>query len=482
MSDAKIDYIVPNGIHIKSGDYILPKQPVDEISKIAQGKKLSLRYLDLLRVYSNRNMPHLGVEEERSNLESEGWGVIFAQDADPAIRDALSPLLKLRKDQAKKRYREFSGKDGYNSKTAESRIDFLAHFGLSPGILNSDKMPNYLLIVGDPETIPFRFQYELDTLYFVGRIYFSKLEAYSNYARSVVAAETWPTNGRRITFFGPLHDEDESTELSSLQLVKPLADSKVGVVAGLKAAAGPWESRLIPPELATRPNLISLLAGSAKPAVLFCASHGAVCDCGDGQQYERQGALLCQEWPGPKWKGAIPERFYVSEKDVDGNSSPFGLIAFFFACFSGGTPRVDDFAIASQKKTPEPLAPKAFLAALPQKLLGHANGGALAVVAHVDRVWSSSFFWTKVGRQIEPFKATLTSLLSGKRIGEAMENFNLRSADLSVSLTNEQRAIRNGATPNNEKLADLWITQTDAQNYIVIGDPAVRAAVALPEV
>ena len=47
------------------------------------------------------------------NLAETGWGVIFAHDADPGIRDALAPLLELRETQATKYkehyFRDFSG-------------------------------------------------------------------------------------------------------------------------------------------------------------------------------------------------------------------------------------------------------------------------------------------------------------------------------------------------------------------------------------
>lgn len=486
------DLLFFNGINGSSGDYLLPPLTAEQVARIAQGEDFDPEELDEL-IRKNKHVQGLepdfapieGVDPK--NIAETGWGVIFAFNADPAIREALSELLEHRKKQATEKhehyYQEYSGPRGYRFDKEKNRYEtknqFLSRQGVGPGPADPDKMPYYLLIVGDPVTIPYRFQSQLSVQYAVGRIYFDTPQEYAQYARSVVEAETGNLSlSPNATFFGVCNPGDAATNLSTQDLVQPLSQWVV-------EEHSEWQVKTILKEEATKARLKQVLGGSETPSLLFTASHGMGFNKGDEKQLRHQGALLCQDWPGPRqWRQPIPEDFYFSGDDVGEDSRLLGLIAFFFACYGAGTPQKDEFDGNSKNLSERPeIAPYPFMARLPQKLLSHPKGGALAVVGHVDRAWGCSFSWSDIRgssaerRQIAVFQSAVKRLLEGHPVGSAIEYFDERYAEISSDLTIELEDIKFGATPNNQSLASMWTANNDARNYAIIGDPAVRLMV-----
>ena len=118
------------------------------------------------------------------------------------------------------------------------------------------------------------------------------------------------------------------------------------------------------------------MAGEATPALLFTASHGVGFPAGDARQLPHQGALLCQDWPGPaEWRGAVPPDFYYSADDVGADAAMSGLISFHFACYGAGTPRFDDFAQRALGER-RAIAPRALRGGLAAKAAGLNHGAA----------------------------------------------------------------------------------------------------------
>jgi hypothetical protein len=461
-----------NGINGGTGRYDIEPMPAEAFSQFAigtapltPGDKAHLEELERRRLRDTEAhyAPKEGVDPKK--LEETGWGVIFAFGADAAVYEALSPLLKLRKQQAGDRYREYLGPDAY--RPAESKQDFLKRHGAGPGPVDPSIVPYYLLIVGDPDSIPFRFQYQLDVQYAVGRIHFESIADYAAYAETVVAAETGTLAlPRRAAIFGVANDGDGATRLSHDELAQPLAE--------WATTQNGWTVDKYVDGDATKARLGSLLGGEA-PAFLFTASHGMCYDNGDTRQAAFQGALLCQDWPGPAFQGTFSNDFFFAGEDVEPDARIFGMIAMHFACFGAGTPKLSDF---SNSGPPPEIAPKSFLGRLPQRLIAHPRGGALAVIGHVERAWGCSFHWDGAGSQTEVFKSTIKRLMEGHPVGSALEYFNGRYAELSSDLSTALADIKYGATVDPYLLSGLWTANNDARSFAVIGDPAVRLMLA----
>ena len=370
-----------NGINGATGEFLLRPLTPEQVSKMAQGEEFDPAHLSELQQkdlqvkgLDPNFAPMEGVDPK--NLAETGWGVIFAHNVAPEVKEALRELLDHRQQQATQKhehyYQEYSGTKAY--RPGETKGDFLGRHGLGPGPANPDQMPYYLLIVGDPETIPYRFQYQLDVQYAVGRIYFDTPEEYAQYARSVVQAETGKlSRPRKASFFGVRNSADKATQLSADQLIKPLAE-------WMTQDQPEWDVQTVLKDEATKARLGQLLGGGGDnetPSLLFTASHGMGFPNGDPRQLRHQGALLCQDWPGPmQWREPIPEDFYFSADDVAKDAHLQGLIAFHFACYGAGTPQLDDFSHRYPDKRAA-IAPHAFVAPLPKKLLSHPQGGGL---------------------------------------------------------------------------------------------------------
>jgi hypothetical protein len=463
-----------NGINGDSGQYDLPPMSSEELSQFILRQSPAENLADLMKRYRDTLKKTAGLVDglDATNLQEAGWGIIFAHDADPAIEEALGELLALRQQQAGNFFRTFKKGDGFR-RPNDTKSDFLARHGMAAGPAVPSIVPYYLLIVGSPEEIPYIFQYQLDVQYAVGRIHFETLDEYQNYARSVVQAESGAVKlSREVAYFSVANSDDPSTQLSATELVQPLHEKLAGDVES-------WQHTAITPENATKARLTQLLGGDQTPALLFTASHGMSFDPHSPNQRGHQGALLCQDWPGPRaWRdnGPISPNHYFSAVDLSDDANLLGQIAFFFACFSAGTPQNDDFSKQAFKER-KAIAPNPFLARLPQKMLGHPRGGALATIGHVDRTWGYSFSWPGAGRQTAVFESTFKRLLRGHPVGSALEYFNLKYAELATVLNTELEEIDMGEPVDPFKLAGLWTANNDARGYAIIGDPAVRLSV-----
>lgn len=471
--------IYSNGIDVDTGDYAIPPLSVDELDALIRGEKEPENFNELKA--RARRPKDYGVKEgvDMKELDQTGWGIIFAEDADPEVEKALRPLLKLRENQTGKRYHRYDFRIGKDTKSS-----FLARQGAGPGPANPDKVPYYLLIVGSPKKIPYEFQSQLDVQYAVGRLHFETLAEYRTYAESVVAVESNAVKlPRRAGFFGVTHENPDTATNQSLDyLIKPLYQA-------LSQSSADWQFDTVLGLDAKKMALRQWLGGSDTPALLFAASHGLQVRTDNKKglsSQDYQGALICADWPG---QGPFEHRDFVfAGTDLGQDANLLGLIAFFFACFSGGTPQRDAYAnlrrmqIGQQPGPAIELTPHPFVAGLPKRMLSAPGGGALAVIGHVERAWPSSFVWLAkedgtIPPQTEVFESTLKRLMDRYPVGAAVEYLNQRYAELATDLKQLLEDAQFPEFNQGAQLANTWMDANDAQWYTIIGDPAVRLPV-----
>lgn len=407
-----------------------------------------------------------------TNLDETGWGVIFHQDASSELKTALKELLDLRQAQAGAKrpvfFRVFDGPNGY--RPGETAEQFLRRNGAISGQSNPEKVPYYLLIVGDPAAIPFDFQYGLDQRYAVGRIYFESLVEYQSYARSVSVCEGGTVRlPNRAVLFAPRFPGDKNSQHIADKFARPLASQ-------LRKTLPNWHLETVTQE-ANKERLGSLLGGKDTPTLLLTVGLGAGAPY-EPERLEDTGSVVCMDWSGPAGgTGKLTRSHYFSAEDVDLQAGRLlGQIAFLSNAYSAGIPARSDFDFSAPLSRSR-LRP--FLARLPQRLLGHPSGGALAVIAHIDRLWMRTYQQEDQDTSdIDLYLDLMSRLMGGYSVGAAVELLNQRYVRIAALLQERlQGVFFYQHKPDTDMLEAMMSRSLEARNFILLGDPAVRLPV-----
>lgn len=468
-----------NGVIAETGNYSVDFDVDTLYSSIEREyENLSQRQQDLKIIQKARTQketlgppPSYNVDD----LRSVGWGVIWPQEQLPQThRQAVEELIEHRRQQMSGVVlHQFYYQNGWDYD------HFLWEEGrqVETGTMQPDIVPYYLCIAASPQQISWEFQQYLDSEYAVGRLWFDDPEDCLKYVRALIEyerADALTAIAREVLFVGTQNKNDQATQNSATKLVKPLYywltqtqqgqqhDFRSSLLLGSQTGGGAYKITLLD-RLRKQSTEGQPQAG---PALIFTASHGLEHATPKNIQYQNQGALIMQEWPGvfslPK-----PEHF-ITAAEVSDQMALAGTIAFCFACFSAGTPLREDWVRPTFWTKPKQIALRPFVARLPQKMLAH---GMVSFIGHVSRAWQSSFMGVQSNsNQIGAFTETMHGLLSGWRVGHAIDYMNSRWVHLSNRL---DRWIESGRK-NKSEIVSLWLARNDCRGYVVLGDPAVR--------
>jgi hypothetical protein len=414
-----------------------------------------------------------GNVDDPMDLKETGWAVLFPSDADPRIHQQLQPLLDLRRKQVQddKLFKIFEGREGVFPGQPAENWARQRGVALAAAVDPRKGVPYYLLIVGSPQQISFEFQALLKLQWAVGRLYFDDMEDYGRYAQAVVdyeAPDFYPVQRKSAAAWVTKHDGDAATTMLSNAVSSDFLDAS-DPLGERRQFSLDWFGD----GDATKEQLAEILRGNAPsgpPALLFTGSHGAEWPMEDfATQRQMQGALVTQEFTRGTPLGTAN---VFAGADVPADAQVHGMMAFMFACYSGGCPAEDNYFF-NKDGSKIPVAPEALLAQLPQRLLSR---GALAVIAHIDQAFSYIFQNLEGTPQVQSIRTPLELLMKGERAGLAADRLNLQwsaiAAQVGVAL-----GRRREPSFDPESFATLYIARDDARNYIVLGDPATRLRV-----
>jgi hypothetical protein len=241
--------------------------------------------------------------DDPMDLTQTGWAILFASDVDPAIKEALKPLIEWRRSQVNddKLFRVFEGPDGVRPNQTAGSWALAKGVSLAAPVGPNRGVPFYLLIVGPPQRIPFEFQAHFDLQWAVGRLHFDEVADYASYA----------SQGSSSTKKGPARPNAGAPPCGCRatpgDLATPMLAGAVGANFLGQGGGPPLGQRqrftvasFIGDGQATKARLTDIFRGSidgGAPSIVFTGSHGAEWSIADPAiQRQRQGALVAQEW------------------------------------------------------------------------------------------------------------------------------------------------------------------------------------------
>jgi hypothetical protein len=412
--------------------------------------------------------PEALAQPENWKDERVGWGLIVAEPpgASPAdlinnadLPQCLLDLLKDRGDAPVLRYRagaehRFRVLQNWRD---DRRVDTASSTpGVAPGCL-----PNFLMIWGTPEEVPWTLQYQLGASgrRFIGRLPL-KGTALDNYVKAL--RSNWADAKSDVhspLTWAPEHSPNDMTATMRATIAEPLAEKFRK------------DSDLKPLHLAGSDALHSKLTDALKtrkPGFVVSTSHGFTRTLTDTDLMKHDLGLLMDQ--------------NLSLMDLDSLMQvwqPDGAIWYSHACCSAGCDSISTFrgllepASKIAKNLESIAALGAHVSRLATTLLG-SEKPARAFIGHVE----PTFNWTLQQPDNQQFlthsliTALYQQMFLGKPCGFAFGDWYARYGSYSTAYQNYQREYDGSKGIQAQMLYQRLVAQ-DIQSLVLLGDPAV---------
>lgn len=401
-----------------------------------------------------------------------GWGVILPETAglDAAALatadDAPEPIKALVADRGGKVLRYRSGVPNRRWTVRNwSRPEDLT-LATSPRGMGDGELPGYLLIVGDPETIPWEVQFVLNSSRFVGRLDLPP-DGLARYVEALM--HCWPGSAAdyRSPVLWSVDNGDGASDITTLMrrtVAEPLrtalaADPDITEVSYLDGST----------QAATGAALIGALE-QRRPALILTTGHGQTEYHGDPAAFlPRLGLPI--DGDGKE----------LDISDLLHAWAPDGAIWMAQACCSAGSngrssydglfPAGDPVGVALQ----EVAALGSHVAPLPTALLGAAKP-LRAFIGRVEPTfnWTLQFPTSRQALTADLVAALYTGLCDEAPVGLAFESFFRPIGGLLQQQLRERKAYNTGNFTAAQNWAQYYkICALDRAGLVVLGDPTV---------
>lgn len=405
-----------------------------------------------------------------------GWGVVLADKAGLSEAtlasgdDAPEPIRRLLKERAPAGA-EHAPVLRYHASTGANRLSFLRNYAdrNAPDIsasqvgTESGQIPQYLLIYGGPQEIPWDLQYILNTRCYVGRLDLEE-EALDRYVTALMDEFSDAKSDLLKPLIWAVDDRKTSiTKLMRDVIAAPLAEDYAGdsdLAAGLRFRDGSQEMLKVE-------GLVADLA-EHQPGLIVTTSHGKTGPLADPQAMGRDLGLLVDAHEDVLDPAALLAAW-----------QPEGAIWYAHACCSAGGDAVSRLAAAlppgsSARTTLEAVAASgARVSPLPRLLLG-AQRPLRAFIGQVEPTCD----WTLANRKTgQALTGALSFALYNQLYADPPQPVGMAlhtCFERVGTLMSTYFLLRTGASAMRvkaAKMAHLLLAALDQESTVILGDP-----------